>query len=87
MPLCTDVHGPIPNIINIATHPRDYTPGMLSDPRFRNYVCFENDVLIPLKDCVVIEGRYYMRSCNPMDYVYDISNLPGRFFYGLKSVT
>ena len=86
LPLQFNINGPLPNIINLAVHPRVYCDGMLPDLRFRNYVCFDDDVLIPMNDCVVIDGKYYMRSCNPMDYVYNISHLPSTFFHGVKSL-
>ena len=86
LPLQFNVNGPLPNIINLAVHPRVYSDGMIPDLRFKNYVCFDDDVLIPLNDCVVIDGKYYMRSCNPMDYVYNIGNLPSTFFHGVKSL-
>ena len=76
----------MPNIVNIAIHPRDYITGMLHELPFRNYVCFDDDVLIPLNDCVVKDGKYYIRTCNPMEYVYNISNLPITFINGVKTV-
>ena len=68
-------YGPVPDIENLAIHPREHIQGMVPDNRFQNYVRFEDNALFPIGDCILIGGRYYLRRCSPMKYMLDVSEL------------
>ena len=73
-------YGPVPEIENFAIHSRNYIVGMEPDNRFQNYVRFEDNAMFPIEDCILIDDRYYLRKCNPMKYMFDVSKLPESYF-------